>query len=60
MTSTHGSKSAAIRAHVNYPILNSDGHQLEIRPLFYDYLRAEAGSVEDTVRQLLSVQSGER
>jgi predicted TIM-barrel fold metal-dependent hydrolase len=43
MASTHVSKSAAIRAHVNHPILDSDGHQLEIGPLFYDYLRAEAG-----------------
>jgi len=43
MASTPISKSAAIRAHVNHPILDSDGHQVEIGPIFYDYLRAEAG-----------------
>jgi len=43
MASNHVSKSAAIRTRVNHPILDSDGHQLEIGPLFYDYLRAEAG-----------------
>jgi predicted TIM-barrel fold metal-dependent hydrolase len=43
MASTSVSKSAAIRARVNHPIIDSDGHQVELGPLFFDYLRAEAG-----------------
>ncbi|MBI3801218.1 MAG: amidohydrolase family protein [Deltaproteobacteria bacterium] len=43
MTSTHVSKSAAIRAQLNHPIIDSDGHQVEMGPIFFDYLRAAAG-----------------
>ncbi|MGE0679353.1 MAG: amidohydrolase family protein [Candidatus Binatia bacterium] len=43
MASTHISKSASIRAQVNHPIIDSDGHQVEMGPIFFDYLRAEAG-----------------
>jgi predicted TIM-barrel fold metal-dependent hydrolase len=44
MASTHASKSAAVRASVNHPIIDSDGHQVEMSPIFFDYLRAEAGA----------------
>ncbi|MCS6925603.1 MAG: amidohydrolase family protein [Candidatus Binatia bacterium] len=44
MASTTVSKSAAVRARVNHPIIDSDGHQVELGPLFLDYLRAEAGA----------------
>jgi predicted TIM-barrel fold metal-dependent hydrolase len=44
MQSHNLSKSAAIRSRLNHPIIDSDGHQLEAGPLFFDYLRAEAGS----------------
>ena len=43
MALSHVSKSASIRAQVNHPIIDSDGHQVEIGPIFFDYLRAEAG-----------------
>jgi hypothetical protein len=38
MVTTHVSKSAAIRAHVNHPIIDSDGHTVEFEPAFLDYL----------------------
>lgn len=37
------STSAALRARLSHPIIDSDGHQYEAGPLFFDYLRAEAG-----------------
>lgn len=37
------SPSAALRARLSHPIIDSDGHQYEAGPLFFDYLRAEAG-----------------
>jgi len=36
------SSSAAIRARLNHPIIDSDGHQVEMAPVFLDYL-AEVG-----------------
>jgi predicted TIM-barrel fold metal-dependent hydrolase len=36
------SSSAAIRARLNHPIIDSDGHQVEMVPVFLDYL-AEVG-----------------
>ncbi len=43
MASPQASKSAAIRARLNHPIIDSDGHQVEMGPIFFDYLVAEAG-----------------
>lgn len=43
MASTSASKSASIRSHMKHPIIDSDGHQVEMGPIFIDYLRAEAG-----------------
>lgn len=43
MATTHGSKSAAIRARVNHPIIDSDGHTVEFEPAFLDYLRQVGG-----------------
>jgi predicted TIM-barrel fold metal-dependent hydrolase len=37
------SKSAEIRKQLNHPIIDSDGHQVEMGPIFIDYLKAEAG-----------------
>lgn len=44
MASTHSSKSASLRAQLHHPIIDSDGHQVELGPLFFDYLKAEAGA----------------
>lgn len=43
MATTHVSRSAAIRARVNHPIIDSDGHTLEFEPAFLDYLRQVGG-----------------
>ena len=37
------SKSAAIRAKLDHPIIDSDGHLIEVTPVLYDYIRAEGG-----------------
>lgn len=37
-------KSAAIRARLNHPIIDSDGHAAEFEPLFFDYLAALGGN----------------
>jgi predicted TIM-barrel fold metal-dependent hydrolase len=44
MTKTHVSKSAAIRARLNHPIIDSDGHMLEFEPGVLDYLKQIGGS----------------
>src|SRR5574341_578596 len=44
MQSNNVSKSAAIRSRLNHPIIDSDGHQFEAGPVFFDYLCAEGGS----------------
>ena len=38
------SSSAAIRARLNHPIIDSDGHQVEMVPVFLDYLAEVGGS----------------
>ncbi len=37
------SRSAQIRAKLNHPIIDSDGHIAEFEPAFFDYLRKSAG-----------------
>jgi predicted TIM-barrel fold metal-dependent hydrolase len=41
---THISKSAAIRARLNHPIIDSDGHVAEFEPVWFDYMREIGGS----------------
>src|SRR5579883_2476141 len=43
-TSATISKSAAIRARLNHPIIDSDGHTAEFEPALFDYLREVGGS----------------
>jgi predicted TIM-barrel fold metal-dependent hydrolase len=38
------SKSAAIRARLDHPVIDADGHTVECEPLFHDYLRQVAGA----------------
>jgi predicted TIM-barrel fold metal-dependent hydrolase len=42
MTTTP-SPSAAIRAHLNHPVIDADGHTVEFVPAFLDYLRQVGG-----------------
>jgi hypothetical protein len=44
MEATTGSKSASVRARLDHPVIDSDGHFIEILPLLMDYLKDEGGS----------------
>lgn len=44
MTSTHASKSAAVRARLNHPVIDSDGHTVEFEPAFHDYVKQVTGA----------------
>jgi len=44
MTTTHISPSAAVRARLNHPVLDSDGHTVEYVPAFLDYLQQVGGA----------------
>jgi len=44
MATASRSKSAQIRARLNHPIIDSDGHTVEVGPLFFDYLKTVAGA----------------
>ena len=46
------SKSAAIRAKLDHPVIDSDGHMIEFEPGFLDYLKREGG--ESMVKRFLS------
>lgn len=39
----NGTRSAEIRARLNHPIIDSDGHVAEFEPAFFDFLKATAG-----------------
>ncbi|HEY7710840.1 MAG TPA: amidohydrolase family protein [Candidatus Entotheonella sp.] len=48
MAYSRDSKSAAVRAQLNHPVIDGDGHWLEPVPIFLDYLREAGGpSVAD-------------
>jgi len=44
MASISKSKSAAIRAHLSHPVIDSDGHQVEYGPRVRDYVKELAGA----------------
>src|SRR5260370_10594323 len=44
MEETTRSKSQQIRARLNHPIIDSDGHTFELAPLFMDYLKSVSGA----------------
>ena len=47
------SKSAAVRAQLDHPVIDGDGHWLEPVPIFLDYLREVAGpSVVERFRKM--------
>ncbi|HLH76006.1 MAG TPA: amidohydrolase family protein [Candidatus Binataceae bacterium] len=41
---SQSSKSAAIRAQLKYPVIDSDGHTFEMGLVFFDYLKRVAGA----------------
>jgi predicted TIM-barrel fold metal-dependent hydrolase len=43
MATTQTSKSAAVRARLNHPVIDSDGHTVEFEPAVLDYLQQIGG-----------------
>src|SRR5256712_2831952 len=43
MAYSRDSKSSAVRARLDHPVIDGDGHWLEPVPIFLDYLRQVAG-----------------
>src|SRR6059036_2694617 len=43
MAYSRDSKSSAVRAQLDHPVIDGDGHWLEPVPIFLDYLRQLAG-----------------
>ncbi len=43
MAASKQSKSAAVRARLNHPVIDGDGHWLEPIPIFLDFLKDVAG-----------------
>jgi hypothetical protein len=44
MATTHTSKSRAVRARLNHPVIDSDGHTVEFEPGFVDALKEVGGA----------------
>jgi predicted TIM-barrel fold metal-dependent hydrolase len=44
MVATHATRSAEIRARLSYPVIDCDGHYLEMRPRMVDYVRQVGGA----------------
>jgi predicted TIM-barrel fold metal-dependent hydrolase len=53
MPTASTSESAAIRAKLNHPIIDSDGHSAEFEPALFDYIKEVGGS--RAVERLLSL-----
>ena len=43
MATTQTSKSAAVRARLTHPVIDSDGHTVEFEPAVLDYLQQIGG-----------------
>jgi predicted TIM-barrel fold metal-dependent hydrolase len=41
---TKGTKSAQVRARLNHPIIDTDGHTVELTPVYFDYLKEIGGA----------------
>ena len=41
--SRRATRSAAIRAKLKHPVIDSDGHALEFGPVYFDFLKQVAG-----------------
>ena len=44
MSSARTSESEAVRARLDHPVIDTDGHNVELSPLYHDYLRELGGS----------------
>src|SRR5579871_1860124 len=55
---THKS-TAEVRRHLKHPIVDADGHWLELQPVFMDYMAEVAGTkVVDSYREALGKAAG--
>ena len=52
MPATYPSKSAEVRAKLDHPVIDSDGHMIEFEPGFFDYLERVGG--KSIVKRFLS------
>ncbi len=57
MATTQTSKSAALRARLSHPVIDSDGHTVEFEPAVLDYLK-EVGGTKIVERYLTQQNSG--
>src|SRR5579885_2403032 len=68
MSGNHDADPAAIRAKLNHPVIDSDGHWVEYHPIILDYLRKVAGnkaaeglkSRDDVVGKILAMTNEQR
>src|SRR5688572_26310152 len=44
MVLTQSSEAARIRSRLNHPVVDSDGHMLEVNPVLHDFIRQVGGS----------------
>ena len=44
MATPYTAKSAAVRARLNHPVIDSDGHIVEFEPALFDYLQQVGGA----------------
>jgi predicted TIM-barrel fold metal-dependent hydrolase len=56
MESTNKLRSAKIRAGLNHPIIDTDGHTVELMPVFFDYLKRIGGA--DMIKKYLNASGG--
>ena len=56
MSSWSGSKSADVRARLNHPVIDTDGHTVELTPVYFDYIK-EIGGADMVKRHKLAVGS---
>lgn len=68
MSGNHQADPAAIRAKLNHPVIDADGHWVEYQPILLDYLRKVAGnkaaegfkSRDEVVGKILSLTNEQR
>jgi predicted TIM-barrel fold metal-dependent hydrolase len=68
MSANHGSKAASIRARLNHPVIDADGHWVEFSPVVTESLRHIGGdkavdgfkAVEGLISRVLSFSDAER
>ena len=59
--SRNGSKSAAVRAKLNHPIIDTDGHTVEFTPVFFDYIKEVGGAgMVDRYKKAVGSRSNNR